>query len=92
MLLKACQNRAVESNTVCTITFEEILEKLVECDGFCVVTGEPFNLSSTGDIATSNPYMPSLDQIVPGKGYTKENVQVVVWWFNAAKGNYEIVM
>jgi len=31
---------------------------------------------------------PSLDQITPGGGYKRRNVQVVVWWYNAAKQRF----
>ena len=32
-----------------------------------------------------NPWKPSLDQILPGAGYTKENVRVVSYIYNLAK-------
>lgn len=34
------------------------------------------------------PFAPSLDQKVPGGGYTPENTQVVLWAYNAAKGDW----
>lgn len=30
-------------------------------------------------------YSPSLDRIDPSRGYVKDNVQVVTWWYNSAK-------
>lgn len=85
ILYMGCKKRASETGLLCTITEAEILEKLLACDGFCPITGDAFSLDTRG---TSNAYTPSLDQIVPGKGYTTENVQIVVWWYNAAKGNW----
>lgn len=31
---------------------------------------------------------PSLDKIDPSGGYTKSNVQVVCWWYNASKQQF----
>ena len=54
--------------------------------GICAVTGIEFDLEST--VTYANPWSPSLDRINPNQGYTKENTQVVVWIYNAAKGQY----
>jgi hypothetical protein len=35
-----------------------------------------------------NPYGPSLDQIIPGNGYTPENIQVVPLFWNVFKGDH----
>lgn len=53
--------------------------------GTCEVTGLRFDLS--GNINES-PFLPSIDQIVPGKGYTRDNVQVVCLIYNYAKNCY----
>jgi hypothetical protein len=70
-----------------TITRMDVYNKLLACDGFCPITGEPFDFSLVG-FNQQNARGPSLDQIIPGKGYTNENTQVVVWWYNAAKGSW----
>jgi hypothetical protein len=51
--------------------------------GFCEVSGLPFTLGKR----TSGPkiYSPSLDQIVPRKGYTPDNCRFVIWAVNALK-------
>ena len=77
--------RATESTIPCTITLQEIIEKLEATNGICPATGDLFNYDLIG---TANPYSPSLDQIVPGLGYTIENTQIVCWWYNAAKGDW----
>lgn len=56
----------------------------------CEATGLPFDFGLEGDPvdvdAHRSMFAPSMDQIKPRGGYTKENVQVVVWCYNAAKG------
>lgn len=55
--------------------------------GRCEVTGIPFDLRATQNGGgPGQPFTPSLDRIDPAKGYTPDNVQVVVWIYNAAKG------
>lgn len=63
-----------------SISVEWIKEKLET--GICEVTGLPFELVyGKGKV----PWSPSLDQIIPGNGYTPENTRVVVWLYNSAK-------
>lgn len=68
----------------CTITVDWICERIER--GHCEVTGIPFDLSRVP--SGRNPFTPSLDQKIPGGGYTPENTQVVVWIYNAAKGTW----
>lgn len=63
-----------------SITKEWILEKLKH--GLCEVTKKEFILEA------HNPWRPSLDQIIPGEGYTIENCQVVACIYNFAKHKY----
>ena len=46
--------------------------------GVCQATGLPFNLAAPAKAWNA----PSLDQIVPGAGYTKENTRVVLYAVN----------
>lgn len=59
--------------------------------GLCEVTQLPFDESSTTKF---NPYKPSLDKKNPAGGYTQDNVQMVVWVYNLAKGtwSHDVVM
>lgn len=66
-----------------TITKQWIQERLDR--GYCEVTGLPFTLTAN---KISNPWSPSLDQKIPGQGYTPENTQLVVWIYNVAKGSW----
>jgi len=55
--------------------------------GRCEVTGIPFDL--TPPIGhRRNKYAPSLDRIDNSKGYTQNNVKVVIWFYNMAKNEY----
>lgn len=46
----------------------------------CAITGQEF--------VVGGPKGPSFDQKLPGKGYTKENTQLVCLWVNMAKCNW----
>lgn len=78
-LLRCAKDRSANV----TITKQWIQERLDR--GCCEVTGLPFVLTAN---KIANPWSPSLDQIIPGKGYTPENTQVVVWVYNVAKGSW----
>lgn len=65
-----------------TITIEQYLTGIES--GYCARTGLPFDMSCDKDA----PFAPSLDQIIPGNGYTPDNVQVVVMIYNLIKSNH----
>ena len=54
--------------------------------GVCEITGIEFDLSKPNGRA--RPFSPSLDRLHSEKGYTKDNVRVVCWIYNAAKGSW----
>lgn len=57
--------------------------------GKCARTGIEFSLGYNGkSFKDRNAYTPSIDKIDPTKGYTKDNVQVVCWWYNLSKSNF----
>jgi len=64
-----------------TITTNQIGQAIQS--GKCAITGLPFDLSKP-----FSPLTPSLDQIIPGRGYTKTNTQIVSLIYNLAKGNW----
>lgn len=51
--------------------------------GHCEQTGIAFDMSQGNG---RSPWTPSFDRIDNSKGYTKDNTQIVVWAYNAAKG------
>lgn len=74
------------SSTTCDLSVEWLRKRLEEG---CPKVGLPFELLKTGaNYRDRHPLSPSLDQIIPGKGYTMRNIQVVCWWYNAAKQRF----
>jgi len=65
------------------VDFDLDLEQIKELvrNGKCEVSGIDFVLQEG-----RHPFAPSLDRIDPLKGYTQDNIQVVAWIYNAAKG------
>lgn len=58
----------------------------IECG--CEVTSLPFQLAAR-DHGRQHPFAPSLDRKDPSRGYTKDNVRVVVWIHNLAKSDWD---
>lgn len=85
-LVAGAKTRAKERGLPFDLDAHHILTKIKT--GLCEVTGLAFDL--TGRRATRSTHVsqwaPSLDRRVPELGYTKGNVRVVVWCYNAAKG------
>lgn len=78
-LLSGAKKRSIQLGLEFDLDLEWIAERIER--GFCEVTGLPFDL-----ITGRSSFAPSLDRINPSKGYTKDNVKVVAWAYNAAKG------
>lgn len=51
----------------------------------CPILGLELNYLGTGEYSADNS--PSLDQIIPGKGYTKDNIQIISWRANRIKND-----
>lgn len=82
-LLKSAKRRSYKFDYHCDIDYYFILEKLEK--GYCEATGIVFDKNGEGDYS-NHPYSPSLDRVDSKKGYTKENVRMVIWQFNLMKG------
>lgn len=80
-MLADAKYRAKNTGVAFTLTKEWLLPK-VEA-GVCEATGLTFCFNGTH---RNKAWSPSLDRINPLMGYTPDNVQVVVWMYNAAKG------
>lgn len=76
------RHRAKRKKLAFDLTNERVAKALEK--GVCEVTGLPFVLQAKG----RSPWAPSLDRTDPKKGYTLENVKVVVWAYNTAKGDW----
>jgi hypothetical protein len=85
ILWNAAKQRAKRHLLPFTITEEFLISKLTSIDR-CEVTGDLFDYSFREDVQ-QNPYLPSLDQRIAGKGYTPENVQIVSTWYNRLKSD-----
>jgi hypothetical protein len=83
-LCSAAKERAKTRNLTYSINIDIIEERLKY--GKCEVTGMELDFKPSVSGVT-NPYAPSLDQKNPGQGYTKENVQIVAWWYNRLKSD-----
>lgn len=84
-LYQNARRRALETGIEFSLTkrFIEIaLEK-----GFCEQTGIKFDMQSDAETNSGRRWFtPSIDKIDPKKGYTDANTQIVVWCYNAGKG------
>jgi hypothetical protein len=72
------------------LPFDLDKEYLVELNksqgGKCSKTGIEFQLRPAEGYGDAAPWTPSLDQLDPGKGYTKTNIQLVCFMYNVCKG------
>lgn len=59
--------------------------------GNCEATGIPFVIATKQAASkhARNPWIPSLDRIDSKKPYIKSNVQIVVYMYNACKGQFD---
>lgn len=77
--------RAVRDRLDFDLSRDEI-EKILE-KGVCQVTGVKFDLKPSDKTKSHfNSYAPSVDKVNCKKGYTKDNVQIVLHAVNQAKG------
>lgn len=78
--------RAREAQRDFNLTRESIAERIAA--GICEVTGLPFDMAPGPNKHHANPWAPSLDRRDSSKGYTEDNVQVVVAAYNYAKSEW----
>ncbi len=86
-MLNNATQRARKLGVKCTLTREWIRSKLE--NGYCEATGIKFKfLSQSGKGHVLNSFSPSMDRIERKGDYSPENVQIVVWIYNRAKGAF----
>jgi hypothetical protein len=87
VLLESAERRARAKNIPFTLT-REWADKHYK--GKCELTGLEFTTHGrlTGKVS---PFAPSIDQIVPGVGYTPANAHFVLWAINRFKGDMPIM-
>jgi hypothetical protein len=77
-LLKDAKQHSKQKNREFSITLDDLLEKLVVQDNKCALSSIEF----------SKENKPSLDRIDSSKGYTKDNIQLVLKEVNIMKSNF----
>lgn len=85
LIFNSAKRRATKDGREFTLTVDRIEHALMI--GLCERTMIAFDLQST-DQTFRNPFAPSIDRKDNGKGYTNENVQIVVNLYNTGKGEH----
>ena len=84
-LFRAARDRSEKKNEIFGLSIDWVKQKLDS--GFCEKTGVAFDLKRHPEFIY-NPFAPSIDKIDPSKPYTPENSQMVIDWYNRAKGQH----
>jgi hypothetical protein len=82
MMLKRAQKRAVEKEILFDLCVDDI-----HIPEFCPILGIKLNVGKTQG---PDDFSPSLDRIIPEKGYTKTNIKVISMRANRMKSNATI--
>lgn len=86
-LLHSAKYRATKEG----LEFDLDIQWMIEQPEYCKFTGAKLSYKENGtDYSNRNPFAASVDKINPTKGYTKDNCQIVCWWFNCAKQRYSV--
>lgn len=80
------RSRALKKGRKFELTLEDFEELYAPMR--CAVTGHPLSWEWSGP-GKRNPWKPSLDQIKPGEGYTRDNVRVVSYIYNLVKLDWD---
>lgn len=82
-LFRNAKDRAIKNSIPFTLTMKRIENAL--SFGKCERTGIKFEFNQKEN-QFFNPYSPSVDKVDPTKGYTDDNVKIVVDIYNRGKG------
>lgn len=90
LLLSDTKYRAKRKGIECTLTRAEVQEVLKRSKGRCELTGIRFDRAYKGvnNEYHHRPFKPSLDRIDAKKGYTLDNVRVVLFMVNTALSEF----
>lgn len=80
--VRAARTRSRKRSWEFDLTADWALNKAKDQGFRCSLTGLPF-FAESGAKSKVHPFTPSLDRIDCSRGYTKDNVRVVVWAINA---------
>ena len=87
ILTNGARARSKKKGIVFDLDLDWVHDKIAK--GFCEATGAAFEMETVylpNGYGQQRAFSPSLDRTDPHKGYTKDNVKVVCWCYNAAKG------
>lgn len=86
-LLYMAKNRSKSKELDFDLDLEYLIELWEKNQGCCAVSKIPFELgrSEKGKV---HPYAPSIDRIIPAKGYIKGNVRIVVYQLNISLSEF----
>jgi len=87
-LVSMAKNRSNTKNLKFNIDKEYIIDLWEENLGCCALTGQPFDLTSWGEKGQVNPQTPSIDRIIPKKGYTKGNIRLITYHMNISLSDF----
>lgn len=85
----SARGRARARGSAFEITLDWVLQQYEQQKGSCALTGIPFVLDRNPDGKRFyTPFAPSLDQVVPGAGYTAANTRLVCVAMNVALNRF----
>lgn len=90
MLRKAVhrsRSRATDIGRDCEITLDYVLDMYEAQEGRCAVSGLKFDPHPSRD-GRANPFRPSIDRIDCAKGYTPDNVRLVLVAVNCGRADF----
>lgn len=83
-LLRGAKGRARERKLEFDLDLDFLKELWINQDGKCLLTRIPFILKD----AKNRSFSPSIDKIDCTRGYTKDNIRLVIFCINLAMGNW----
>lgn len=85
-ILKSAEHRAHKKGLEFDLDLDWVVRKL---KGKCPKLGFRFRFDYSGaGYKDRHPLTPSIDKIDPCKGCTKDNCQIVCWWYNVSKQRF----
>lgn len=85
--VKRAKLRAKDKGIDCDITFEWAMDRVLQNDWKCEMTGIAF-FDQSGDGYRTHPFVPTIDRIDQDSGYTKGNCRVVTCAFNVGMNEW----
>lgn len=82
------KNRSKTSGLSFDLTPEYLIKIWEDQEGRCVISGREFELIRPEESETVRANAPSVDRIIPFKGYVKGNIRLVCYQINTALNEY----